>query len=614
MFTEIDETQVFPINSGDLFRNIKKDFEIIWNSSKQVYLTINRNASLELIMKNFLSHFMLINVVDYTISEDINSIFVLINLEDSGVKLKYSKENFDIIRITPHLRKLFSTMVILQLNQQFDYRQVHRKFFEVITNPFPFLDFACEPDSKGLTVSRYWIQVWQDRKDLQINFPKPHSLHQGEYLSWIGKYARLEDLSPHEMFEVKRTKCDIHLTSDSKYVYIGYLNSLNGLGEAARENIKMLKALKIVPTTVSYNRINGEVLDSDCKCTSPFGYKPMNKIVFIHINPDNLENFFNDFPQLNKYNNYLIFVWAWEFEEPSDFMRKYANQAHEIWTVSSFVNDSVNRISKNIKSRIFPHFLEMNEIDNTKVRNKYILTCADLNSTSERKNIIGNINCFKDSRLPSEGFELIVKTTNLVEHKEFENQLFSITNQNRTIKLIDGNLDESLMNKLYEEATTYLSLHRSEGFGLNLLKSHRFGTPTIVTNYSGNLDFCNDINSALIDYKLVYIDKKNASYFGHRQWAEPDHFFGVQALNNILRLSDVDAIENSVKILNQFNSRNSFEAGIPLLRSYVKKVNYKFYKFLILNFFINLIFRLVGRLLFIPYRLKKAFSSRLENI
>ena len=44
----------------------------------------------------------------------------------------------------------------------------------------------------------------------------------------------------------------------------------------------------------------------------------------------------------------------------------------------------------------------------------------------------------------------------------------------------------------------------------------------IATNYSGNLEFCNEENSWLVDYSLKYVDKEDYVFVKPgQQWAEP---------------------------------------------------------------------------------------------
>ena len=59
------------------------------------------------------------------------------------------------------------------------------------------------------------------------------------------------------------------------------------------------------------------------------------------------------------------------------------------------------------------------------------------------------------------------------------------------------------LSGLFLMADAYISLHRSEGFGLTIAEAMYFGKPVIATNYSGNTDYMNDSNSYLVDYILT---------------------------------------------------------------------------------------------------------------
>ena len=53
----------------------------------------------------------------------------------------------------------------------------------------------------------------------------------------------------------------------------------------------------------------------------------------------------------------------------------------------------------------------------------------------------------------------------------------------------------------------YVSLHRSEGFGLGMAEAMRLAKPVIATAYSANVDFCTSQNSLQVGYRLVPGDR-----------------------------------------------------------------------------------------------------------
>ena len=77
---------------------------------------------------------------------------------------------------------------------------------------------------------------------------------------------------------------------------------------------------------------------------------------------------------------------------------------------------------------------------------------------------------------------------------------------------------------LLEIADVYVSLHRSEGFGLSMAEAMLMGKPVVATNYSGNLDFMNSQNSLLVDsLGLIEVgDDAQSNYPREGRWADPD--------------------------------------------------------------------------------------------
>ena len=67
----------------------------------------------------------------------------------------------------------------------------------------------------------------------------------------------------------------------------------------------------------------------------------------------------------------------------------------------------------------------------------------------------------------------------------------------------------------------YVSLHRSEGFGLTMAEAMLMRKPVIATAYSGNLDFMTAENSLLVDYRRVPITADLPHYPKGAEWAEP---------------------------------------------------------------------------------------------
>lgn len=100
------------------------------------------------------------------------------------------------------------------------------------------------------------------------------------------------------------------------------------------------------------------------------------------------------------------------------------------------------------------------------------------------------------------------------------------------ILLIPGLIPNKDLPRLYTSADCFVLPSRGEGWGRPYVEALCSGIPVIATRWSGQLDFLNDDNSYLIDYKLAPTpsDTDTEIFAGH-QWAEPD----VDHLRSLMR-------------------------------------------------------------------------------
>jgi hypothetical protein len=68
----------------------------------------------------------------------------------------------------------------------------------------------------------------------------------------------------------------------------------------------------------------------------------------------------------------------------------------------------------------------------------------------------------------------------------------------------------------------YVSLHRSEGFGLTIAEAMGQGKPVIATAYSGNTTYMQEDNSLPVPFRLIEVPAGCPPYPAGALWAEPD--------------------------------------------------------------------------------------------
>jgi len=67
-----------------------------------------------------------------------------------------------------------------------------------------------------------------------------------------------------------------------------------------------------------------------------------------------------------------------------------------------------------------------------------------------------------------------------------------------------------------------VSLHRSEGFGINIADALAVGRPVIATGYGANVEYMVGLEEWLVPYSLVEVGEGKHPYPSHHHWAHPD--------------------------------------------------------------------------------------------
>jgi glycosyltransferase involved in cell wall biosynthesis len=227
-------------------------------------------------------------------------------------------------------------------------------------------------------------------------------------------------------------------------------------------------------------------------------------------------------------------VWYWELE---DFPEKWgyrANQFEEIWAPSAFIANSIRRKSE-VPVVHLPPGVELRPFEK-KTRSFFglpendflFLNVFDMCSVFERKNPLAIIEAFSMA-FPNGGPKLVIKV-NRGEFNPAGLKALELAIQNIGGLVINSTYTREETYALMNLCDSYISLHRSEGFGLTLAEAMLMGKPVIATNYSGNLDFMDTKSSCLIPYQLTLLEKQYHVYQKGNVWAEPFVELAAQAM------------------------------------------------------------------------------------
>jgi len=225
---------------------------------------------------------------------------------------------------------------------------------------------------------------------------------------------------------------------------------------------------------------------------------------------------------------YNIGYWAWELPEFPDAWIHQARHFDEIWTPSRFSAEAI-AAKLPVPVLTMPHAISFARPTGD-FRRKYGLPAGkflflflyDLNSYSERKNPAAVLEAFRRSGLAGRGAALVVKVHNVPGNLPDFARLQEAVATVPGTTLITQTLTRTEIYELQSACDSFVSLHRSEGFGLAIAECMYLGKPVITTQWSGNTDFTREGNCCPVRHELVTLDRTHGPYTKGQTWAAPD--------------------------------------------------------------------------------------------
>lgn len=307
---------------------------------------------------------------------------------------------------------------------------------------------------------------------------------------------------------------------------LGYLSAETGVGEVPRAIIRALQQRNYPLAIIHLDNPDGARRNDHSVLSLPEG-TPYSVNLFT-VNADGWASVRQLLGArvLEQHRN--IGFWFWEIASfPSEWIDRFEG-LNEIWVGSMFVQETIGAISPipvvkmgvpivlRSPSTLSRHDLRLPE-------DKFVFLYAfDMLSIPERKNPLAVVEAYRLAFEPHfRDTHLILKANHLHRFPEWQERLRQAV---ASVKgtLIEETLDREHLNALYQLIDAYVSLHRSEGFGLTIAETMRMGKPVIATDYSGPRDFLNQSNGYPVRYRLIELDRDYGPYQAGNVWADPD--------------------------------------------------------------------------------------------
>lgn len=415
-------------------------------------------------------------------------------------------------------------------------RRMYRKaLIEAETNgkplpPNPYLDTARFRQwafgyTPGVLFSRLDLAIWDARTDLKVVMADPEGASAQAFADWLA--GDPSSLRERELAGVPPTQVPTRSTvkpTRRGWSVLSYAKAEFGLGEAGRR-----MASAVAGVGCSYEVV--PVVKTESRQQVPAGEATATSIHYSNtltcVNADYMQAAWTyaGMPP----GGFRIGLWFWEVDV---FPAKWApimGTLDEVWVTSDHTKQAIDAHGSRTKVRVVPLPVIPPKTPTTFTRqmlgmppDKTVFLCSyDFFSVVRRKNPLDTIEAYVRAFGPDDGAVLILKSINghlrMSELEEIRHRAAGRAD----ILIRDEYLDAAQVQGMIELSDCVVSLHRAEGYGLNLIDAMVMGRPVVATGYSGNLAFMDQKNSFLVPYDLVEVGPGNDPYEEHAHWAQP---------------------------------------------------------------------------------------------
>jgi len=328
--------------------------------------------------------------------------------------------------------------------------------------------------------------------------------------------------------------------------YVSFLEN-SGYGEAGRRNMLALRRLGVRITWTpmvrgrgwgrgfGYEPFRGESvgdpeLDALCNASIPYD------VLLLHLPPEYYPRWASAAP-----GKTLVGCTVWETNKLPRHWPPLLNTTDLLLVPSNWNREVFRESGVTSPIRVVPHCLPA-ELPASQPwsqgvgRSDYVF--YTINVWSERKAVRDTIEVYLRTFTEHDQVALIVKTSaedlshgfvpfggqRLLTSRRAANRTLKRHKHSAKVSVITETLSGESILALHERGNCYVSLCRSEGWGLGAFDAAARGKPVIMTGYGGQREFLPGDSAYLVDYRLVAVRAGffYNSYTPDQRWAQAD--------------------------------------------------------------------------------------------
>ncbi|MDQ2583124.1 FkbM family methyltransferase [Saccharothrix yanglingensis] len=383
----------------------------------------------------------------------------------------------------------------------------------------------------GTTLNRLVSTLWESRPDLKAAFPLPHSRDAAPFAAWCAGSGVKESQLPTWALPAEPV-APSEPTDEFGVNVVGYLTAELGVGEMARLVHDAISASGVPVASVVEDRL----VSNRTGLAEPGTVgEPRFPVSLLCVNADQTRVVLDHQPHVG-HHRYRIGLWAWELEEFPGEMHHAFDLVDEVWTVSEFCREAIARHTAIPVKTIPVPVRDPGPVARPARRAGDPVTflfAFDFFSIGQRKNPWGLVDAFQRAFEGRDDVRLVLKAINGDKNPHTAERLRVRVLDDPRIELVERYLSVRELDELYATSSAYVSLHRSEGFGLTVAEAMARAMPVISTDYSSTTEFLDERTGWPVPARLVPVGAGNGPYPADALWAEPDLDAAARAMREV---------------------------------------------------------------------------------
>jgi glycosyltransferase involved in cell wall biosynthesis len=286
-------------------------------------------------------------------------------------------------------------------------------------------------------------------------------------------------------------------------------------------------------------------------------------------------------PRVNDMRGLINMMNSYGWEE-SSFPKEYIDNFNKHLDALPVMSKYVQKVMKD-NGLVIPapvvgvgidHMLDI-ESKKFGLKSKKSFNFLHISSCFPRKGVDVLLEAYCASFTSEDDVCLVIKTFPN-PHNDIEEQIIKKQIENEKcpeIELINFDLEDGYIVGLYESCDCLVAPSRGEGYGMPMAEAMLFNMPVITTGYSGQVDFCTDETSWLIDYTF----EKAQTHMGlfNSYWANPKVENLSILMKNMINIPLDEKLKKTIKAKQNILENHKWEDCTNRLNNIVKDIENK---------------------------------------